>query len=166
MPAVNASISAIRPAAIADAPALAMIEHTCFPPEDAFSLRHIRALLRNPRVICLAAQSRSAKRTGSRIAGWCVAFLRRHASGVRSGRIYTLAVDPMLQGQGIARRLLQRSLSHLRAANVRHVYLEVRAANERAIAMYEKFGFALVERMPHYYARGKHGIRMRLALVG
>ena len=42
---------AIRPAAIADAPALAMIEHTCFPPEDAFSLRHIRALLRNPRVI-------------------------------------------------------------------------------------------------------------------
>ena len=154
---------AIRRARLADVPALLTIEHTCFPPQETLAAAQVRRLLRNPRAICLAAVG-DAKTTQSNIAGWCVAFIRRHAH-CRSGRIYTLAVDPMLHRQGVGRQLLTRMLAMLRQRGVGRVYLEVRAENRRAIAMYEEAGFEKMRRLPGHYGDGGDGVSMRMSPV-
>ena len=45
------------------------------------------------------------------------------------------------RGQGIGRRLLQRTLDAARARGLSRVELTVREDNPAAIALYEKFGF-------------------------
>jgi ribosomal-protein-alanine N-acetyltransferase len=153
----------VRPARTADVPGLLLIEHSCFQPEEAFTIRQIRGLVENPNVLCRVADGLGPPGTGLTIAGWCVALIRQHR-GHRSGRIYTLAIDPACRGKGIGRLLLNDALRELRERGVRHVYLEVRADNDRAIALYEKAGFECVRLLPDYYDEGRHGISMKLTI--
>ncbi len=169
-PAIPAASAAarvtIRPGQPADIGAILTIEHTCFQPEDAFGPRQVRNLIGNAHAICRVAQNDDPARTETApaIAGWCVAFIRQHVK-CRSGRIYTLAVDPLLQSNGVGRKLLTQVLAELSQRDVRHVYLEVRAANHRAIAMYENFGFHTMRRLPDYYGDGIDGVSMRLTMA-
>ena len=66
--------------------------------------------------------------------------------------LVTIAVDPELQGRGIARRMLLHCFSLAREAEMRSVVLEVRASNDRAIELYEQFGFQRAGRLDRYYA--------------
>jgi ribosomal-protein-alanine N-acetyltransferase len=66
--------------------------------------------------------------------------------------LVTLAVAPDHQRRGIAPRLLLECFSLALSAELRSIALEVRPSNERAIALYEHFGFAQVGRLPSYYA--------------
>lgn len=54
----------------------------------------------------------------------------------------TLAVAPEAQGRGLAGPMLQDALTRLRSAGVTRVELTVEADNPRAIAFYERLGFA------------------------
>jgi ribosomal-protein-alanine N-acetyltransferase len=45
-------------------------------------------------------------------------------------------------------------------------YLEVRETNETAIELYEKLGFSLARRVPHYYADGAEALVMVIPLEG
>jgi len=54
----------------------------------------------------------------------------------------TLAVAPEVRGSGLARRMMQEALAKLAASGIRRVELTVEADNPRAIAFYERFGFA------------------------
>lgn len=62
-----------------------------------------------------------------------------------------LAVMPDARRQGIAGKLLDGLLSHLRQEKVRCLTLEVRASNQAAQALYEAWGFTQVGRRPNYY---------------
>ncbi len=66
--------------------------------------------------------------------------------------LVTLAVAPDHQRRGIAPRLLLECFSLALSSELRSIALEVRPSNERAIALYEQFGFAQVGRLPSYYA--------------
>jgi ribosomal protein S18 acetylase RimI-like enzyme len=55
--------------------------------------------------------------------------------------LHRLYVDPDLQGRGLGRRLLQAALYHPRLANASRVFLTVWAENERAVSLYESYGF-------------------------
>ena len=55
--------------------------------------------------------------------------------------VQTLAVAPSAQGKGLGARLLQALLDEADRRRQRRVLLEVRADNDRAIALYERFGF-------------------------
>lgn len=66
--------------------------------------------------------------------------------------LVTLAVAPGQQGRGIGQRLLIDCLALAAHCELRSVALEVRASNERAIALYERYGFTHVGRLPSYYA--------------
>jgi ribosomal-protein-alanine N-acetyltransferase len=55
--------------------------------------------------------------------------------------VQTIAVAKGAQGAGLGARLLQALLDEAARRRQRRVLLEVRADNDRAIALYERFGF-------------------------
>lgn len=88
---------------------------------------------------------------GARTAGLLVGY----AGISRLGRkppfeyeVHTIGVDPIYQGHGIGRRLLDELLTFARDGVV---YLEVRTDNEPAIALYRSVGFAQIGVRKRYY---------------
>jgi ribosomal-protein-alanine N-acetyltransferase len=66
--------------------------------------------------------------------------------------ITNIAVDPMLQGHGIAHRLLGEQIDAARVMGATAVSLEVRVTNWRAQRIYARFGFHPVGIRRNYYA--------------
>ncbi len=71
--------------------------------------------------------------------------------------LFNLAVDPAFQRQGLGRALLQHLIGELDARGVLTLWLEVRASNRPAIALYEQLDFNEVSVRRNYYptAEGK-----------
>ncbi|RUO51801.1 ribosomal protein S18-alanine N-acetyltransferase [Pseudidiomarina homiensis] len=65
--------------------------------------------------------------------------------------LMNIAVHPDLQGQGIGRLLMQHLLT-LATQEHASIWLEVRASNRPAQALYLSVGFSEVGRRPDYYA--------------
>lgn len=65
--------------------------------------------------------------------------------------LLNLCVDPIVQGMGFGRDLLQTALVHAAAHKAEHMFLEVRISNEAAIALYKQFGFNEVGVRKNYY---------------
>lgn len=65
--------------------------------------------------------------------------------------LFNLAVDPAWQRQGIGWALLENLQARLIAREVGTLWLEVRASNAPAIALYEKMGFNEVTIRRNYY---------------
>ena len=63
----------------------------------------------------------------------------------------TIAVDPAQQGRGIGARLLLECMDLAREAELPEIVLEVRVTNERAKALYERFGFHRAGTLLAYY---------------
>ncbi len=85
---------------------------------------------------------------GGRLLGY--AGLRAPA-GARDADIQTIALTEAARGQGRGRALLEALLCEASARGVQHVFLEVRADNPVAQALYVSEGFAEVGRRPRYY---------------
>lgn len=66
--------------------------------------------------------------------------------------ILRLAVTARHRRQGLASALLRQALAWLADQGIRACHLEVRAANQGAIALYQGLGFAVQGRRPGYYA--------------
>jgi ribosomal-protein-alanine N-acetyltransferase len=62
-----------------------------------------------------------------------------------------LAVHPRWRKRGIARELLRAALQHGRARGARVAYLEVRASNQAAQALYRQARFEAVAVRARYY---------------
>lgn len=145
----------IRRADRADVPSIVSIESSSFPSKhERFSSRQVRGLIENPRASVMVAE------LDGRVVGYAVSLIRAHKRW-RSGRVYGVAVEPRLIGRGIGRTLVRSTLEQLAALDIARVYLEVRADNERAIALYRSFGFAEIANLADYYGVGVPGIRMR-----
>lgn len=67
--------------------------------------------------------------------------------------LLTVAVHPEQRARGAAGTLLGFHLSRLAGAGATQVFLEVDEANEPALRLYRRFGFAKVGERPGYYAR-------------
>ena len=65
--------------------------------------------------------------------------------------ILNLAVDPKLQRRGLARRLFNAVRDDAESCGARHVFLEVRASNTPAQALYAGLGFCESGRRRNYY---------------
>jgi len=65
--------------------------------------------------------------------------------------ILDLAVDPDCRRQGHAAFLLRNFLRCTAESAGKKIFLEVRESNAAAIALYQKFGFEISGRRPHYY---------------
>ncbi|EIC00032.1 MULTISPECIES: ribosomal protein S18-alanine N-acetyltransferase [Pantoea] len=65
--------------------------------------------------------------------------------------LFNIAVDPAWQRRGFGRQLLQHLIDELIKRDVLTLWLEVRASNLPAIALYEQMGFNQVSRRSNYY---------------
>lgn len=82
--------------------------------------------------------------------------------------LFNLAVDPAFQRQGIGRTLLEHLQDTLMARDVLTLWLEVRASNTPAIALYEQLGFNEVTVRRNYYpaAQGREDARIMALPLG
>jgi len=95
--------------------------------------------------------------SASRGVAWA-AELDGRVAGILIGRIaadefeiLNLAVGKACRRRGIATRLVSAALEYARIAGARQSYLEVRASNEGAMALYTRMGFRVSGRRPNYY---------------
>ncbi|UDJ86171.1 ribosomal protein S18-alanine N-acetyltransferase [Erwinia amylovora] len=65
--------------------------------------------------------------------------------------LFNLAVDPAFQRRGLGRELLRHLIDELKQRSVMTLWLEVRASNRSAIALYEQLNFNEVSVRRHYY---------------
>lgn len=65
--------------------------------------------------------------------------------------LFNIAVDPQWQRQGIGRMLLEHLICELEKRDVLTLWLEVRASNHAAIALYESLGFNEATIRRNYY---------------
>ena len=79
------------------------------------------------------------------------AGLRAAPHDALQGDIQTIAVSDEHRGQGLGRRLLLDLMDEAHRRGVRELFLEVRADNPAAIALYESVGFRQIDRRAGYY---------------
>lgn len=65
--------------------------------------------------------------------------------------LYTLTVSPKARRTGAGSALLRESMEALRGEGAETAFLEVRASNAGAIALYEQAGFVADGRRPRFY---------------
>ena len=75
----------------------------------------------------------------------------RAVAGAADADIQTIAIAPEARGHGRGRALLRELLRTARERGAREVFLEVRADNPTATALYASEGFLEVGRRPRYY---------------
>jgi len=134
-------VTALRTATAADLEAIMALEHASFP-TDAWSERTMRDELASPHGRYLVLEHDGA------VAGY--AGLRAVA-GSRDGDVQTIAVAAASRGRGWGRMLLAELIAEAQRRGVRDLFLEVRADNPVAQALYVSEGFREVGRRPRYY---------------
>lgn len=82
--------------------------------------------------------------------------------------LFNIAVDPAFQRQGLGRTLLEHLISELGQRDVLTLWLEVRASNVAAIALYESLGFNEATIRRNYYptATGREDALIMALLPG
>lgn len=91
----------------------------------------------------------------------------RHVTGVLVGycvlmpvvdemHLLNLCVAPTAQGHGAGLMLLREAVRITRARQLGSVLLEVRPSNQRAMRLYERFGFIVIGRRKSYYPARHH----------
>ncbi len=142
---------AIRHMTLEDVPTVHEIDMLSFSlpwPERSFRFE----LTENPVTRGWVAES------GGRIAAMLVLWLI-----VDEAHIATIATHPDFRRQGIGERLMIAALLSARAEGAARAFLEVRAGNAGALALYEKYGFVVAGvRLRYYKDNNEDAILMNL----
>jgi len=87
---------------------------------------------------------------------------------VDEAHLLNIAVRRNLHGRGVGRLLLDHAVTLARDKDMQSILLEVRPSNERAMSVYQRYGFAGIGVRRGYYPAGAKGredaIVMRLPL--
>ena len=70
---------------------------------------------------------------------------------IDEAHVTNLCVHPNYQNQKLAHRLLLSSIEECYKNKIKYITLEVRVSNEKAIHLYEKFGFKSLGLRKKYY---------------
>lgn len=119
-------------------PQIAALEQICF--SDPWSEASVRYECSNPISLWLVAVE------DERVIGYVGS-----QSVPPEADIMNLAVAPEYRRQGIGRQLMQTLTEVLHTQGIESLFLEVRASNDPAIALYSEFGFVQVGRRKKYY---------------
>lgn len=82
----------------------------------------------------------------------------------RVAHIQNLAVDPQFRRKGVASKLLNKSIEICSKKHIKHIRLEVRTNNQRAVSFYESHGFKRVKLLRSYYENGDDAYLMKKGL--
>lgn len=128
----------VRPLQVGDLDELMAIEQAAYPVPWSRG-NFIDSLAAGYRAECLRS------REGA-LLGYCLAM-----PGVDEMHLLNITVTPERQGQGLARLMLDRLVRHCAQEALLQLWLEVRESNQRARAVYRRYGFAEVGRRKGYY---------------
>ncbi|MCU0656948.1 MAG: GNAT family N-acetyltransferase [Polyangiaceae bacterium] len=79
--------------------------------------------------------------------------------------VSAVATHPDFRRQGVAFALMRTAILQARHARLARVVLEVSPDNEGAVALYQKLGFTISNRVPGYYGAGEDALVMTLPLA-
>ena len=131
----------LRAATPDDLGAIMALERLSFP-TDAWSEAMMREELSSPHSWYLVDEE----------AGQVVGYAGLRAPhGSKDGDVQTIAIAERARGRGRGRALLRELLAEAARRHVAEVFLEVRADNPVAQALYASEGFVELGRRPHYY---------------
>jgi [ribosomal protein S18]-alanine N-acetyltransferase len=122
-----------------DVEGVAAIEQASPSPWQASSLVHELA---RPQGLQLVAADDAEKN----LLGWCCGLC-----ATEEGELFKIAVAPHVRHGGVGTALLLRFEDLCRERGCISLFLEVRAANEQAIGLYEKLGYGKVGCRKNYY---------------
>ena len=135
-------MTTIRPVEAADIEQIVLLEPQIFE-SDAWSESMIRdELSANHRSYFVAVDGNSV-----------VGYAGLLAVGAE-GDVQTIALSKQYRGKGIGRELLNTLIDAARQRQARQLFLEVRADNANAIALYQSSGFEILGERPGYYQPG------------
>ncbi|GAA3717986.1 ribosomal protein S18-alanine N-acetyltransferase [Nonomuraea antimicrobica] len=144
----------LRPMTEADLPEVMAIEQATFP-LDAWSEGMMRGEL--------AEMPRTRHYVVALVDGEIVAYAGLAAAADQAD-VQTIAVLERHQGAGIGSAMLTALLAEAGRRGAREIFLEVRADNPRAQAVYRHFGFEEIGTRRRYYDDGTDAIMMRRGL--
>ena len=127
----------IRPARLADVPAIHAIERDAF--SDPWSPRDFRDCLESELPFLVATSDGG-------VAGYIVGL-----QGADEGEILNVGVGRASRRRGLGRALVAAMLTRLAALGAATVYLEVRESNRPARSLYAQLGFQDIGRRRGYY---------------
>jgi ribosomal-protein-alanine acetyltransferase len=145
------SKTVIRPAVLGDLDAVEALENRVFS-GDRLSRRSLRRYIDASGTLMLTAFSDGA------FAGYALIGLRKGSSGAS---VYSIAVDPDMNGRGVGKALMLAAERGAAARGRTTLSLEVRADNVAAAALYERLGYAKFDAIPDYYEDGETALRLR-----
>ncbi|WP_232333705.1 ribosomal protein S18-alanine N-acetyltransferase [Agromyces laixinhei] len=85
-------------------------------------------------------------------------------SGGGQADVQTIAVAPAIRGIGLGRGLMHALITESRRRHVAEIFLEVRADNPVARALYDSLGFEEIGVRHRYYRGGIDAVHMRLTV--
>jgi ribosomal protein S18 acetylase RimI-like enzyme len=145
----------IRTAVLADLDRLEILEQSSFFC-DGVNRRSMRHFLRSDAAITLLDES------DGRLRGHVlVRFNARH----RIARIYSIAVAPEFQRQGVGAALVTAAEAAARARGRRRMRLEISVDNAASQALFGRAGYAVFGEYPDYYEDGGAALRLEKHLV-
>ena len=147
----------IERAKVQDLDAMYKIEKECFTSE-AYSKRQISHFVQSSNAVSFVAKR------DNEIVGFIIGFIEKH-DGITLGHVVTIDVLPKHRRIGMGVKLLDELEQIFLKKGVKISFLEVRIDNEAARELYRKKGYTDLEPLENYYAKGKHGLRMKKELV-
>lgn len=133
----------IRPAAMADAPAISALHASSF--DRPWGLMEFERLLAEETTLAHVA----ASTTG---AGAPEGFILSRVAADEA-EVLSIAVSPDRRGEGIGGRLMDAHREMLKFERARMLFLEVEDTNASALALYRRQGFQEVARRDAYYRK-------------
>jgi len=146
----------LEQAKLNDLDTLCRIERECFTSE-AFTREQIAYLIGNSNAVSLVAK------VDNEILGFIIGMIEDNG-GVTVGHVYTIDVVPKHRRVGVGLKLLSELEQLFIERGAKISYLEVRIDNKAARELYRKQGYTELEPLENFYAKGRHGLRMKKEL--
>ncbi len=138
-----------------DIQALLQLESLVFMASDGkLTKRAFSYHIRKKNLLLLAKHRDSAQ-----LLGYILVLVHRN-----SARVYSLAVHPSQQKQGIARALLTAAFDSLSLRHIYQIRLELRTTNLNALRLYESLGFKIKRVKADYYGKAEDALQMERCL--
>jgi ribosomal-protein-alanine N-acetyltransferase len=134
----------IRPATMLEASALAALERVA--QSHPWNENQLLQSVRDDTVFVVQSDTK--------IVAYCVMQIV-----LDEASLLNIVVLPSFRRRGIARQLLEHAFDDARRRSCRHCFLEVRASNESAIALYHQLGFVFDGVRRNYYPAESAGAR-------
>lgn len=116
------------------------IENRCF--SQPWSKEDFLKFIDKPDSVCLVALAEG------RVIGYSCCWIV-----IESAELGNIAVDPDYQCRSVGSKLLKETIKIYRRRKVTAIFLEVRSSNQKAIELYEFFGFSRIGLRCGYYSQ-------------